>query len=114
MENFLEHFGVKGMKWGIRRKSGSGRGKGGTKPGKSLTTTELKKRVDRLSMEKRYSELSKESKRESLSTGKRIVDDIVTTFANEYPKQFGRKAGKRGAGITVGVIGDAIEKKVKG
>lgn len=111
-DNFLKHYGTKGMKWGIRKKSGSSKSST-KKTTTTLTNKELKKRVDRLNMEKRYSELSKEKKRTKMSKGKQIVTDVVETFGNEYPKQFGKKAGKRGAGLTVNILGDIIEKKVK-
>ena len=75
-ENFLEHFGVKGMKWGIRKDRKSGRGKGGEKTGKSLTNTELKKRINRLNMEKQYSDLSKRQPG-SIEKGGKIVAGVI-------------------------------------
>ena len=113
-ENFLEHFGVKGMKWGVRRKSGSDKAKSSGQTAKTLTNKELKKRVNRLNMEKRYSQLSKETNRESMSQGKKVVNDIVENFAKEYRKNFGKKAGKRGAALTVNIMGDIIEKRSHG
>ena len=74
----------------------------------------LKKRVNRLNMEKRYSELSKESARSNMSTGQKVVNDFVDSFGNEYPKSFGKKAAKKSAGTSVNVLSKAIEKKVRG
>ena len=96
-ENFLEHFGVKGMKWGIRKDRKSGRGKGGEKTGKSLTNTELKKRINRLNMEKQYSDLSKKEPG-SLEKGGKIVAGIIgtagknaaQTIANEVAADAGK------------------------
>lgn len=112
-ENFLEHFGIKGMKWGVRRKPGSSKKKSAAATAKTLTNKELKKRVDRLNMEKRYSELSKESSRATMSNGKRIVTDVVENFGKEYPKSLGKKAAKKGSQLTVDILGDVIEKKAK-
>lgn len=79
IDNIIEHFGVKGMKWGIRKdrsKSSGGKttGEKGTgekaseekvKSGKSfkkgdvkkLTDKELRERINRLNMEKQYKDL---------------------------------------------------------
>lgn len=81
-ENFLEHFGVKGMKWGIRKDRKSGRGKGGTKPGKSLTDTELKKRINRLNMEKQYSDLSKRQT-SSIEKGSKVVAGVIGSIGQQ-------------------------------
>lgn len=112
-ENFLEHFGVKGMKWGVRKKPGSSKKKSAATIAKTLTNKELKKRVDRLNMEKRYSELVKESNRARMSNGKRIVNDVLENFGNTYPKSFGKKAAQRGSALAVDILGDVIEKKAK-
>lgn len=70
-ENFLEHYGVKGMKWGVRRTKAqlaksskrsddSAKVKKLKKGGKnSLSDQELKRVVNRLNMEQQYSRLNK-------------------------------------------------------
>lgn len=114
LKDIIEHFGTKGMKWGVRKKPGSGKSKTSAQIAKTLTNKELTKRVNRLNMEKRYSDLSKESARTSMSVGKKAVNDFVENFGKEYPKAFGKKAAKRGAAVSVNVLADAIEKKVRG
>jgi len=104
LDNFLEHFGVKGMKWGIR-KDGKGSGKkSAQQTAKTLTNKELKKRVDRLNMEKQYASLAKGDAAASMSTGQKIVNGVVADFGGRVLKDL----TKRGAKVT----GDYIAKKV--
>lgn len=48
-EDILEHYGVKGMHWGVRRDR---------EDLTSLSEDDLRKRVDRMRLEKQYRELS--------------------------------------------------------
>lgn len=103
-DDFLEHFGIKGMKWGIRRKNPSGSGtKGkaketGSKKGKSssetaktLTDTELKKRIARLELEKRYSDLSTTQQKSTMSRGSKVAKEIVGNAAKAALTEYTRK-----------------------
>ena len=70
MENELYHFGIKGMKWGIRRyqnKDGSLTAAGKKRYSdsssvndgiKDLTDQELRDRINRLNLEKQYQDLT--------------------------------------------------------
>ncbi len=90
-ENFLEHYGTKGMKWGIRKDRKSGKGKSSKETAKTLTDTELTKRINRLNMEKQYTDLVKSSP-SSVAKGSKIVGGILASagkqkaqaLANEY------------------------------
>lgn len=75
---FLEHFGVKGMQWGVRRDkkskssvTDSTRYKAAPK---TLTNDELNKRIKRMETEKRYNELNKKT----VSAGQKHAMDILT------------------------------------
>lgn len=103
--DFLEHYGVKGQKWGVRRqlsgtktnkpksgnsgafKEGDPRANYGHKPGsakgkKRMSDSELQNAIKRMELEKRYSELSKSSVTQK---GERLSSKIM------------KKAGEQGA-----------------
>jgi hypothetical protein len=86
--NSLYHFGIMGMKWGVRRQRGSdGRiveGSHGSedhqktrelrkKGAKNMTNAELKAYVDRMNLEKQYANYNKKEE----SAGKKFVTDVL-------------------------------------
>lgn len=109
---FLEHVGVKGMKWGVRKRRNEGeRAKtfGGGKTRfkdvkvKDLNEDEINKRIKRLELEKRYNELNKSR----VNAGKDYASGILNS------------SGKSAAGAAVGtgvsfVVGRALKKKFGG
>jgi len=111
VKDFLEHFGVMGMHWGIRNKSlpsisttssPAGRGRY-TKSAKSLSDDELKRRINRLDMEKRYKSLN------------RSVVSKGSGFASSFLVQNGKNiAGRVVSGISVFLIKIQLEKKFAG
>ena len=97
-KDFLEHYGTKGMKWGVRKKPGSGgkkiaAKKTATKPPaskktdtgrgtktKGLSDKDLKARVNRLNMEKQYKTLKSENA-SVISRGAKATKKIVSSSA---------------------------------
>lgn len=90
IDDFLEHFGILGMKWGVRRERGSdGRiieGSRGSddhqkardlkkKGARNLSNSELKAYVERMNLEKQYSNLNKKE----VSAGRKFVSDVLVT-----------------------------------
>lgn len=75
-EEFLEHHGVKGQKWGIRNKKvakGPAKTTKYTKHPSQLTDAQLQSRIRRMQMEKQYKDL----KSEKVSKGKKFAEDIL-------------------------------------
>jgi hypothetical protein len=78
--NELKHYGILGMRWGVRRKSGTDGRVGSAKQApkknpKSMSDEELASGVKRMTLEKTYATLSKNSGGSSkLEKSKKVVD----------------------------------------
>ena len=121
-EDFLAHYGVKGMKWGVRRDRSSGgsrRGGGKTskksadapkapkasKPrkeshssvAKKMSDNELQAVLKRMDMEKRYSQLMKERDAGSDGRGKKLAAEL----AGKYATKVGELALQKAANYTM-------------
>lgn len=73
VDDILEHYGVKGMQWGRRKKRNTGRTVYKREPSK-LTSAELEKRIKRMETEKRYNDLN----RRDVSKGQELVSQVLT------------------------------------
>lgn len=88
-KDYLKHYGVLGMKWGVRKDRKSSRGKRGigTNNVKNMSNYELQTAIDRMRLEKQYTELvsgpsmsSKTSKfinELGRSSAKQVVSSVV-------------------------------------
>ena len=97
-EEFIEHYGVPGMRWGVRMdgKKG-GRRKATSEEASTLTSKELKKRVGRLEMEKRYikltedrDELGKSKSSKAIGKGAGVVAEVVGNAAKSAVQEYAR------------------------
>ena len=93
MENELYHYGVLGMKWGVRRTpeqlaKANGRAKRKSKDNakksdmkkavksrRTLSDADLKKRIERIKMEKQLKDLTAEE----ISPGKKFVSEVLSS-----------------------------------
>ncbi len=77
-EFFLQHFGVKGQKWGVRKARSSGgsstkRTQFSKAPSK-LSDKQLAARIKRMETEKKYNQLN----RKDVSDGRKLVNEIMS------------------------------------
>lgn len=125
MNNNLQHHGIKGQKWGVRRfqnKDGSltpaGRKRQkqdngpihedyskshDTKSVKSMSDKELRDRINRLNMERQYAQLTATEK----SIGRKIVSEVLLNVGKELAKEYLKNYAKKG-------IEEALKRRVKG
>lgn len=100
VDDFLSHYGVKGMKWGVRRSGGSSSGKKVTSSrarAKRMSDDELKTAVARLELEKKYIDLNAHT----------------SAAGKKYAKNLLDQAGKVAVGAAVGaVVGAAVKAKL--
>ena len=115
----LMHYGVPGMKWGVRRyqrKDGSLTSAGkkrysGRNETDDLSTEELRKKVNRMNMEKRYIDLTRPSSRVS-----RVSDRIenVGKSAGDINKAYKSvKGDKDPKGVLAGQTIDGVGKSAR-
>lgn len=96
--NVLEHYGVLGMKWGVRRAQ-NGRVTLGKKsktqkpdPLKKMTDQELRNRINRIQMERQYKQLTAPQR----SAGQKIASDILVNAAKQTATSYISKAMTKG------------------
>ena len=111
-KNFIEHYGVKGMRWGVRRKSSGSsspasddakRHAANRKKGVSaLSDKELKDLANRLNTEQQVSRLTKNGE----STAKRVLAGVGTANAviGAIRSPAGQAALATGAAIAVRLV----------
>jgi hypothetical protein len=105
MDEFLEHWGILGMKWGVRRPTGPDGLVAGSPYRKQkvsigdLSDEELKKVITRIEMEKKYSDLTKNNSK--LKIGAAIVGGVLVTsgkkVAEEYLTKWLRETAEKAA-----------------
>ena len=103
----LQHHGVKGMRWGFRKKSSEGGSSSKSKRTKthedytnahsktkvkSMSNAELKARINRLQMEKQYSQLTAKEK----SAGRKFVGNVLAASATAVATGYATKYMKQG------------------
>lgn len=101
----LEQFGIKGMKWGVRKDT-SGSSSKGHKPAKTMTDQELRDAVARMNLERSYSKLVSEKQTKSVvERGSSVVGSMVGNAAKNAVQNYMQQAFA--AAIKVGVAAAA-------
>lgn len=118
LENELAHYGVKGMRWG-QRKAKSAKRKVGLpdrsmtrfeKSAPKLSDAELRRRINRLEMEKRYNDLNRRQITEGESMVKGLLKNTGTAVAGSFLTAAAMYAGKTylekkfGSGLVEGMF----------
>lgn len=104
-KNFLEHFGTKGMRWGVRKPRNEGarvrafgnKGKGKKPSAKDLSDQELREVLNRMQMEKQYSQLTSSSRtRAGADFAKSIALNVARTqITNAVTNQLSKAMASR-------------------
>lgn len=105
VQDFFEHFGVKGMHWGVRKRSSSN-GASSSPASKTahLSNDELRKVVERMRLDQQYSELSKGA------TKKKVFDG--QDFAKKAVERIGGTVVTAGIAVGSAAIAKAFTKKL--
>lgn len=108
IDDFLAHYGVVGMKWGIRKSRSSGSAGSANKvavkkpttttsvpavkpkPKPKLTDEELRRKIARLQMERQYAQLTNSSSPE----GKNFTQRFMTTTLKDVVAPAAKEVGK--------------------
>ena len=121
-ENYLQHYGVLGMKWGRRRSEAQlARDRGKSRRTKSedhlrakslkkkrlsqLSNSELKELNNRMQLEQQYKSL----KKQNVSAGKKFVKDVAYESGKQIAAEYTKKYAKKG----IAFLGDAMKEPVR-
>ena len=113
----LQHHGILGQKWGVRRTEAQlARGSKGSPSSKkvsakeaerskvkSMSDAELRQRINRIQMERQYSQLNKKD----ISVGQKFVTDVFTNAAKQTATNYASKYMTKGIDALI----DNITKK---
>lgn len=100
----LQHHGILGMKWGIRR-TPEQLARAGGKNSKTkidediqqMSDSELRSRINRLQMEKQYKQLTSRE----VSIGKKFVKDVLTNAAKQTATDYTSRYMKKGIDMAI-------------
>jgi len=107
MDKFISHYGIKGMKWGIRKDYRTS-GQKLTAKAKSMSEEQLRSSIKRMQLERQYADLvAKENtaNRTRRSRGREKVGKIMGDAGSEVAKSIVTNAEKGGIKLGAAVIG---------
>lgn len=101
-QRYISHYGVKGMRWGVRKKSNQSNLNNSLK---NLSDEELRKAVDRMRLEQQYRDLlSGKSSSNQKTLGKRIAEQVIS--------EQGKRVASGLVGAAMTAVSAAIASKV--
>lgn len=92
--NSLAHYGILGMKWGIRRTPEQLERASPKTSGRKLSELsddEIQARIDRINLERRYKDLTKPEARKKSARGKEFCEDLLKDIGNNVAKNLGKQ-----------------------
>lgn len=125
-EEFLQHHGVKGMKWGVRRSqaeldraagrtpskgrlgSSSRKRKSSAPPASSMDDNQLRQRINRLQMEKQYNELTASK----TGAGRKFAKKALGTAGTAIVVSQLTKGGNKAVDAGVAYLGSYVRRKI--
>lgn len=132
-EEFFEHYGIKGMKWGVRRsREQLARLRGDKSPKtpskksgrdarlSSISDKELQSRINRLNMEKNYKRLlaeaaesNKSPTAKALAKGREEVQGVLVNAGKEAIKNYASSQFQVGLTKGIPVVAGVVSKVIK-
>ena len=107
--NVMYHYGVLGMKWGVRRKRKSNVEVVQTKkrPISEISDAELRQIINRHNMEKQYAQITAKEK----SAGAKFVTDVLTNAAKQTATTYTAKYMAKGMDALIREASKQAKKK---
>lgn len=91
-EDYLAHYGVKGMKWGVRKNGRKAKLKKAKADLAKMSDKDLQNKLNRYNNEQKYLEIVG-AKRKSSAFSKKMREKSVETIANNLTKPIGLATG---------------------